>query len=104
MCCKTNFSMHFMVTDVSATGLKSFIAVEYVFFGTGTIIEDLKIRGTVPWRREVLKMSIYTNSLPHTSTVIFSVAVFESLGICPFGGPDGFLDLVSGMLILHDIT
>lgn len=60
MCFRTSFSRHFMVTDVSATGLKSFIMDIFAFLGTGSKREDLKIQGTISCESDVLKMSVYT--------------------------------------------
>lgn len=53
ICFKTSFSRHFTAAGVS---VKSFVVVVSAFLGTGTITEDLKIRGTVYCEREVIKM------------------------------------------------
>lgn len=44
---RTSFSRHFIAAEVSATGLRLLIVVAVFFFGTGTISDDLKVRGTV---------------------------------------------------------
>lgn len=44
---RTSFSRHFIAAGVSATDLRSLVVVAVVFFGTGTITDDLKMRGKV---------------------------------------------------------
>lgn len=51
-----------MATDASATGLKSFIVVIFTFWGIGTMLDDLKMCGTVSCEREELKMSMYMSA------------------------------------------
>ena len=56
----TNLSKHFMATDVSATGRKSFRQVTLVFLGTGTMVVCLKHVGITDSNRKRLEMSVKT--------------------------------------------
>ena len=58
----TSCSKHFIITEVSATGLKSFIQVAVVFLGTGIIIDFLKQFGTTQRESDKLKMSVKTEA------------------------------------------
>ena len=56
----TSLSKHFMATDVSAMGRKSFRQVTFMFLGTGTMVVCLKHVGITDSNRERLKMSVKT--------------------------------------------
>ena len=48
---RTSFFIHFIATEVSATGLKSLIVLVIAFLGTGIMTEDLKDRGNISCAR-----------------------------------------------------
>ena len=58
MCWATSLSRHFITTDVSAMGLRSFPLLPADVFGTGMIIADFQQDGMVARDREILKILV----------------------------------------------
>ena len=78
MAFSTSFSRHFMATEVSATGRKSFMQVVCGFLGTGMIMDFLKSSGTTAWASVLLKISVYTSASS-------AAQAFRTLGDTPSG-------------------
>ena len=53
---RTNFSKHFMITDVSAIGLQLPRSSETGFLGTGMLVADFRHEGMMAFDREMLKI------------------------------------------------